>query len=314
MFLKRTVACALLSVVLASLLFCSCKKFDGDVTVPSYIHIDRIDVVAQSHDAPSTEDGFYTSLIDAVQLVCYFAGDTAETSLGTFQLPCSVPVLRSGTMSYLTVVPCVKQNGISGTRIQYPYYQTIRLTDVKVSSDSVTNVGTFSPVDGLWHLEANYYPTSRMTVAMEEYFEPTTFNILFDSVMEWVRHDPDAACTGQGYGRVHVSPSDKTLRFCIDKKFDIPSNEYVYLEMDYYTDVQLKIYMDGYLVNGGNNSWREFITLYPNRSWQKIYINLGKVWSQFNYNSPFSVFFYAVNDNGSDGYVRFDNVKIVTIR
>ena len=48
----------LLTATVILLSFNACKKFSGEVTVPAFIHIDRIDVVRQSQNAPSNEDGF----------------------------------------------------------------------------------------------------------------------------------------------------------------------------------------------------------------------------------------------------------------
>jgi hypothetical protein len=127
----------------------SCNKFKGDVEVPAYLHLDRVDIVPQAQNAPSVEAGFYTHIIDAVQLVCWFEGDGAETNLGVFQLPFTVPVLRHGVAKYLRVVPVVKQNGIAGSRIAYPYYHTIELNDIKLAAE----------------LKKQGYPIARRTVA-----------------------------------------------------------------------------------------------------------------------------------------------------
>jgi hypothetical protein len=53
------------------------------------------------------------------------------------------------------------------------------------------------------------------------------------------------------------------------------------------------------------------MTLLPNNRWQKIYINLGRTWGQYNYNTPIRLFFQAANPNKTGGKVKIDNVKIV---
>lgn len=312
-FMKNNIHIAV-AIVLTLLIFSSCKKFEGDVTVPSFLHIDRIDIVPIGNDVPSIEPGFYTSDIDAVQLICHFKGDAAETNLGVYQLPCTVPVLRNGTMEYLTVTPIVKQNGISGTRIAYPYFRPVKLTDVTLSAQDTTFLGTYDPNADQWYLRATYQSRSLIDVLSEDYFEPTSFTTHFDSVVTWVSNDSNNACTGQGYGLVHVADTDKTVSFFIKDEFAPAIGKMLYLEMDYRTDFEVFINMLGYRIGAGDNiTTMSVMAVRPTQTWKKIYINLGRTWGQFNYNTPLRIFFQAVNTQGSEGDIFIDNVKIVTI-
>lgn len=314
MYCKRNIFRLLLAMAVTTLAFSSCKKFQGDVTVPAYIHLDRIDVVPQAQNAPSPEPGFYNSEIDAVQFIAYFEGDAAETNLGSFQLPCTVPVLNQGNMKYLRVYPVVKQNGVSSTRIYYIYYNYIELKNVTVVSDSVTNLGSFDSGKQQWYLQTNYKTRSQMRVLSEDYFEPTSFSSHFDSTVVWVSDDPEGACTGQGYGLVHLPDTVSVQNFYINDEFDIP-NSTVYMEMNYQTDVTLYVNMIGFELNSdGHATSKGVAALRPTtgKGWRKVYINLTRTWSQFNYNQPFTVYFQAANTEGIDANVKIDNVKILS--
>lgn len=301
-----------LAVVLTSLTFCSCKKFQGDVTVPAYLHLDRIIVTPQENHAPSLEPGFYNSDIDAVEIVCYFEGDESETSLGTYQLPCTLPILHNGPVKYITLNPIVRQNGQYGTRIYYTYYQPIKLTDVSVSTNDTTCLGTPDLATGQWTLETHYYTTELITILSEDFFEPTSFATHFDSIVTWVTNDPANACTGQGYGLVHLADSDATKTFAIKDEFSpLPSNLF-YLEMNYKTDFELYVNMIGYISQGSNASSKSILALRPTTEWKKIYINLGRTWSQFYHNVPLAIVFQAANPEGKEGNIYLDNVKIIT--
>ncbi len=304
----------LLVLFVTTLTFSGCKKFQGDVTIPAYIHLDRMVVVPQAQNAPSPEAGFYNSNIDAVQLICYFEGDKSETNLGTFQLPCTVPILRQGTMKYLRAYPVVKQNGISSTRIYYFFYNYVELNNVTVAPDSVTNLGSYDSTEDRWTLQTTYKTRGQMSVLSEDYFEPTTFTSHFDSTVVWVSNDPAGACNGQGYGLIHIPDSLTTLNFYITDEFDIP-NSTVYLEMNYQTDVELHVNMIGFEVsNNGAATSKGIMAIVPNtgKGWQKIYINLTRTWSQFNYNAPFTIYFQAVNPDGIEADIKIDNVKILS--
>ena len=308
---KRILPTAL--ALLTLLTISSCNKFSGDVTVPAWLHIDGIDVVPQAVNAPSVEPGFYSSLVDAVQLVAYFEGDDAETNIGTFQLPCTVPILQHGTMKYLNVVPCVKQNGVASTRIEYPYLETQRIEGLRLSSDSVTHIGTLDSTTGRYLVHTHYHTFPQLAVLVEDYFEPTSFATHFDSTLTWVKNDSTGACTGQGYGTVHVADSQKIVYFYIPEEYTLDKTKYLYLEMDYRADMMFEVYLTGFVSASSNASTMSVMRLYANRDWQKIYINLGKTWSQFNYNNPISISFAALNTEGIEGDIRIDNIKIITI-
>ena len=301
---------------LTLLTFSSCKQFQGDVTVPAFIHIGSIDVVRQAHNAPSNEDGFYTSAIDAVELICYFEGDAAETRLGAFELPCTVPVLRHGKMKYLTINPAVKQGGVSGTRITYPFYQPIQLEDVPLTALDTTCLGTYDEASGRYLLHTHYYPKgNRLKVLAECYFEPTSFSTCFDSNMTWVMGDPAGACTGQGYGKVHIADSVSifTFGFNDSTEFDPADSRILYMEIEYKTDLPLYVHMLGFSTTEGSTvTSKSVMCINPKDHWNKLYINLGRTWSQFNYRVPIKVYFQVVNDQGAEGDILIDNIKVLT--
>ena len=302
--------------VLIALTLNSCKKFQGDVTIPAFIHIDRIDVVRQAQNAPSAEEGFYTSLIDAVELVGYFEGDASETSFGVFELPCTVPILRHGKMKYLTANPVVKQDGVSGTHIAYPFYQPIRLEGIPLAPEDTTMLGDYDAATGDYCLHTHYYTKgARLRVLAECYFEPTSFSTCLDSNVIWVANDPAGACTGHGYGRVHVPDSVKILTFgFVDStEFDPAGSRILYMELEYKTDLPLYIHMLGFSTTQNSTiTSKSVMCINPKDRWNKIYINLGRTWSQFNYRTPISVYFQVINESGVEGDILIDNIKVLT--
>ena len=149
----------LLAGTLTLLTLSACKSFDGDTTVPAYIHLDHIDIVPQAQNAPSVEPGFYTSVVDAVQLIGYFEGDKEETDFGSFQLPFTTPVLRHGTLKYLRVYPVIKQSGQAAFRVYYTFYQPTTLYNIPLSPDSVTIFASREKLDSIHYVytrELNY--------------------------------------------------------------------------------------------------------------------------------------------------------------
>lgn len=322
--MKKTI---ILMVGVAATIVCGCKK-EETTKVPGYLHLDKVEVVERADAGTPSPTGFLTSDIDAVQLVAYWEGDEEETNLGTFQLPCTLPVLRDKTITRLRVTPVVKQNGIAATRIEYPYYEYIRLTDVPLATDSTTNLGA-QDAEGKWTLSTTYRPwtvqqivdgqiltvsDTVVKVLAQEYFEAAQVTWIFFDTNRVVDRtvDPDLICTGTGSGIVDVPANKQTLDFEINN--DIVCNDptaYLYLEMNFKTDVRLSVGMRSAYYDGGTQSLQSAMTLYETQEWKKIYINLGRVWSQFNYHSTFRVVFTALNSEGKGGKVYLDNVKLL---
>ena len=307
-----------LSAILATILMVGCKKFEGNVTVPSFLQIDSVAVVKASTGELGRSEGWYTSNIDAVQLTAYFDGDGSETDLGVFQLPCkNIPVLRHGKMAYLRVTPVVKQNGIAATRIAYPFLQTVQYTNLELRPEEVTGVGRKDAVSGKYVVEVSYYGSTQIATKFFEDFELPETEIRMGptpSVVHWDSLDADAACVGKGCGRVHSTRQDAKLDFEILDTINLPNpSSVVYLEMDYRTDVELHVGIRSRSGSSDREESYDVMTLYPCKRWNKIYINLGKLWSQFNHYPHFHVFFYTLNTEEIEGDTYLDNVKVISL-
>lgn len=304
-------------IVCLALSAVGCNKFEGDVTVPSYVRIDAVDVEKADVGEVGRSDGWYTSDIDAVQLIAYFDGDEAETNLGAFQLPCAVPVLRVGAMKYLRVVPVVKQNGIAATRIAYPYYREVTFTDVVLRENDTTCLGELDSLTNKYVVRVNYYNTERIDCKFYDDFELPKTDIRLGptpSVVQWSADDASLACTGSGCAHVHSGASDAKLKFeILDSISEDNASTILYLEMDYRTDVDLRVALRSRTAYTEQETECDVMCLYPTKEWKKIYINLGKAWSIVNHYETFHVVFYTVNSNGIEGDTYVDNLKVIAI-
>jgi len=225
-------------------------------------------------------------------------------------------VLGEGKMKYLTINPVVKQGGISGARIAYPFLQPIRIEDAELKTLDTLFLGEYNETAGDYCLHANYYPKgANLRTLAECYFEPTSFSTCFDSNVVWVGNDPSVARTGQGYGKVHVADSVSivTFGFADTMQFNPGNSRILYLELDYKTDMQLWIHMQGPSSSTGSAYISKSVqAIRPSKEWKKIYVNLGRTWSQFDYQEPISVYFQITNEMGEEGDILIDNVKVLT--
>lgn len=307
----KTLHTLILSALCSLAVMAGCDRFEGDVTVPSYISIQSITLQpleGTSQPFPNefgaNSDGFHSSLVDAVQVEYYVKGDTAWTNLGVYQLPCKIPVLRTGNIDTLVVTPVVKQNGVSGTRISYPFYQTIGFGNVNLVVDSVLDFG---------HLKTSY---SRSThIVWEEYFEPYQFSISMDTDIVCLHDCADSICSGYGSGLLMVTPNMTSPSFWSDSVFTVNDpGAYLYLEFDYWTDFDLSVGLLSQRTSGSTVTHGAAEVLYANKGWQKIYVNLGRLWgTSFGHYPHFRVIFTALNDQKKSGKVLIDNVKLITM-
>ena len=153
----------------ATMLMVGCKK-DPD-TFPAYLHLDKIEVEHNSDGTTAAYgDAWLTSEIDAVQIELWFEGEKNTTQLGTFELPCTVPVLTDKRkIDKIHVYPFVKQNGIAATHIYYPYYEYFIGRELPLAPDSVTNIGLLDE-DSLWTITVPYRSSQYIGVKVHEFF------------------------------------------------------------------------------------------------------------------------------------------------
>lgn len=291
----------LFTAVLAMLLW-GCERNDSFVA-PSFVHIDAINLVAPTENAVTTDEGFYTSDIVAVRLLAHYPDLTTLDTIGVFQLPVTAPILFDGKVDYIEVVPTVQQSGSSKALIPYTFYRSIKIYNANLHSGDTLNLGTLTTT----------YDTV-INVLMYELFEPVYGSLKFDSIMIWEPHAPADACTGEGYGRVHVLPTESSKDFSITNGFNVEDpNTILYLELDTRSDINFEIYMHS-AYRPGNNVVREpVMVVRASNQWKHIYVNLGRTWKNpFNNNPNFSISFAALNVDGIEGDIRLDNVKLIT--
>lgn len=305
----------ILGIGVFALLFSGCKKFEGDVTAPAWLQLDHIDVVRAASGENDRSSGWHTSDIDAVELIALFHGDSKETSLGSYQLPCRVPVLYDGVADYVVARPVVKQNGISATRIAYTCLRNDTTHNVTFHTGETTRLGTYDATTNTSTVEVNYWGSDRVDELFFENFEPLASSIrLTDGQFEWINDDAAGARSGTGYVRVHTTSDGNGTYLEITDSIRLDEIQNLYLEMDYRTDVEFRIGIRSPLTSGGADHTYYAINLYPTSQWTKIYINLGKLWSQMNHYPEFHVVFRTLNLDQCDGYTYIDNLKIIAFK
>ena len=265
-------------LILVFLSFISCKK-DEPSNIPTYISIENI--VLNEYTTSSITDAWV------------YIDDNLQ---GVYELPANFPVLSLGTHK-LRVKAGIKDNGIAGTRIPYPFYSSFIIIDQEFNPNEIFSVAP----------SVNYLDSINFFI---EDFEGIGIDLVTStesdtSIIEFDNEDNKFG------GGILV---DSLINFLIttDELIDLPQEGApVYLELDYKCNTQFLV---GVYVNFPQSLvlQKELLWITPQEDWNKIYVNLTQTISEAVGASSFKVFISMKRDFDYDtNTIYFDNLKIV---
>ncbi|MCB0478086.1 MAG: hypothetical protein KDC84_07980 [Crocinitomicaceae bacterium] len=275
--------------ILTLFLFLGCKK----QPIPAFISIDNFQLV-NNPTVPNSVEGELTQDIDFVLL--YVNGN----NLGYYELPIRVPVLAEGVAS-IKLYPCVKQNGISGTVIDYPFYK---------SFDTTLNLVP----EAEYSLSPTTMYTDNISTWIMDFEGANSLNSQPNSVVDMIKiTDTTHVKYGTGCGYVHLTTTDSMWN-ARTSSLATPSGK-IWVELDYkISNTVLNTFVAGY--SGGLSDEYPYLYLNPETSslteWKKIYIDFTENRSAITDALYYEAGFTAILDPDktfSDIY--FDNVKII---
>ncbi len=284
----------LLTLTFVCTLLAGCKQ--DDIT-PSWIKIDQFTLTT---DEP-TQGSNSHNITDAWIYI-------DSKPIGVFELPCHVPVLEEGEHELL-IFPGIKNNGISDTRVRYPFYTPYE-TIINLTLDDTLAVNP-----------ATQYKNS-LTFAYIEDFEgagisfakgPTSdTNMVFVTKTEF----PDIVKYGEKCGGIFTNNIDSIYTGSTLESLVLPKVSEVYLEIDYRNNNSLAMGTIARYPDGSTFERTPYIVMNPQETgeevWKKIYIDLKEDVSVDVNVSSFEIFFIAVLDAANvTGNVYVDNIKVV---
>jgi len=278
-------------VLLILLLQTSCEKFSGDQTIPAYLSIDSIRLTTDY----STQGTARHNITDAW---VYIDGEL----IGTFQLPAAFPVLKQGSHT-LSVLPGIKKDGISATRITYPYYKTITKT-VNLVPDSTLRIGILSTT----------YSESAKFLWKEDFDDVSitldTTKATTVKITQTPSSDPLLTLEGVHSAMVELDTVGATFSYVSHSSFLIPSST-VFLEMNFNMSTTLTV--GAYVTALGVVYEMPVIILLPtNDKWKKVYIDLSTALNTYTGGAAFRVYFYAKETTTTPHRILIDNIKLVS--
>ncbi len=286
-----------LSALLAAIMcLSSCYKFEGDQTVPAYLHTDSIGLSTNYQENGTNSH--------AIKDVWVYVNDVL---LGSYELPATLPALYQGRHT-LTIKPGIKINGISSTRAPYPFYKPIIYEDFNFIPDSVINLGIPS---------TEYY--SNLNFMWMEDFETPGLSLTETSASDTsiVRtqpsNNPEAFLSeySRYSGVVHLTTDAKTYSASSLNSFPMPvQGSPTLLEINFKTDNYLNV---GIIIQENSTYIKiPLVILNHSETWNKIYINIGPNLSLHPNATDFKIFFETSLENDkTSADIYLDNIKLI---
>lgn len=282
-------------LIFTSFLFTGCYKFDGDQTVPAYLDIDTVGI-----KTVYSEQGDNTSNITDVWVY------TNDNLVGVFELPALLPVLQKGP-NKLVIYPGIKLNGISSTRVPYPFYQPIAYNNFEFVEDSVHDLSS---------LITEYY-SSLVFAWMEDFEDPASSldeTSLSDTVI--IRTEPGNPNTwisknSEHSGAIYLTEERPIYSALSHNSYQLPKQgSPVVLEIDYKTDNYLSV---GLLIQESGSLIKiPLVIINHSDVWNKIYINLGPNLSLHPNADSYKVLIEGgLEIEKSSAEIYLDNIKLI---
>ena len=218
--------------------------------------------------------------------------------IGNFEIPFTAPVLEEGTHSF-DIYPGIKANGISGTRIKYPFYEKFE-TEITLEKNKIIQIypETKYKEETLFYFEEQGQFEIGGTMFEKSSISDTTAIIQSETVFQ-----------GEKSAAIYLDS--------INDYFDIRNiqaltlNINTFLELHFKSNINFNIGI--IILSPGNiEEKRELIQIYQTESWKKIYLDLSPLISMGTNLSTFKIYIDGNYDNSkTQNNIYIDNLKLV---
>lgn len=229
------------------------------------------------------------------------------TALGVFELPARIPVLAEGTHKF-QIFAGIKNNGMSSSRIKYPFYDDFEVEVNLIKGSEVT-------ITPIIHYKKN------LSFVMIEDFEDTGIEFgaepISDTPMVFIDKTdfPDIVSYGQRCGGIFLTETDSLFKARTSAFLDLPRNEDVFVEFDFLSNnaIQMGIISQNSAdYNEHEPLWTIFGQDQENWKWKKIYFYLTDDISYEIYASSFEIYLISlIEADKTNAAIYLDNIKVI---
>ena len=294
------------------LLLFSCKKFSGSQEIPAYLKIEPW-TLTTNYEIEGAATHAITDAwvyVNGNYLGCY---EMKNHDDGVYSM---VPVLEKGEKK-LQIYPGIKLNGISSTRVQYPFYKPYVCKKTLVEGE----IETITPATKYYSIDS-----TSMHFKMKEDFEEinniklyridTTYAALHQ-ISHMTDHnawlDPLDTVNHYRSGHVHLGDTIRKMGLASGELYNLPTvGNYVLLEMDYKCSSEILIGM--YIMSAQNGLMdKELYYLKASDTWKKAYLNFSPTITENNNATYFKFYLKSAVNEGGEADLYFDNIKLIYV-
>lgn len=270
----------------------SCNIINPSEPVPTYVRVDSFSFIGNSSLGTSSHK------ITAVS--AYLDGQ----SLGVFDLPITIPVIMD-KKSKLQLTPVIDYNGFSGVPYVYPFYTSYIIDTLMPAPGKTINL---LPTTGY-----NTGTIAALNIDFENIIPFQPYNQGIDTPIMYVT-DPSQVFEGSRSGIVYLTANkDSSVNFS-NQEFSAAALKETFLEINYKSTIPFTVGL--FTITPKDNATHSayLAGFYPSSKWNKVYIDLKNFTSTYS-GGKFTIVLRAIKEEehrGKDGYVLFDNIKVVT--
>lgn len=266
----------------------SCNIVNPKEGIPTYIQIDSVQLNA-------TDIAKHGSVKHKITDVWVYY---ERQLLGAFELPAKIPVLATGK-GQLQIVAGIWDNGLSGTRAKYPFYNL----DTFTFEASPTNTINYTP-------KFTYRTTENILSYYVENFEQGNSFIkrAGDSTLTRTNEKTDVF-EEDWSGKIELNDSVKAVEIITAQEYLLPPNKEAYLELNYKSDIDFKIRAEIYHL--GSFNVLEVMGVKSKSEWNKIFLNLSGFSSTYQYGKFKFIITANKPSDMAKAKVLIDNFKII---
>lgn len=299
----------LLSILTITLVSCS----DQEAEIPSYIHVESLDLITE-YDEEGSDKHKFTDVWVTI----------GGQFIGAFELPCQIPVLMQGEHE-VHLRAGIKVNGISATRSAYTILQNCKIKNIdgEFISKITLNPGEITYFNGEveYKKDINFVINETFEGAGDLLIHKEFSNIedgdtvVYTSTLEEV-NDEALVYEGEKSGFVHLTKELNTVLIePVKNGFDVPKNGFNYIELDYKTDVLLRL---GIKYNDASGTQDERHFLRPtDGEWKKVYLNIVPESAKDPQAAHYGATKYRpyitahLTEDMEEGFIYLDNYKLI---
>ncbi|MBT3244757.1 MAG: hypothetical protein HN352_16540 [Bacteroidetes bacterium] len=285
--MKQAANFGIISLV-SILLFGSCEIINPPEKIPSYIRIDTFKVVVNEFDR-----GTATHMMTDIWM------SVGGTNMGVYTMPFTIPTLETGLQT-ITIRPGIKLNGISASRIAYPFYEPV-IIDLELHEKEIhllEPVSTYKDVCKFPWIEE--FEDPGVSFLYPVYSDTTIIN------------QRNVVREGNYSGAIFLTKDAADFEAYFDDDIELPQNATpVLLEFDYKNTNGFEVGM--YLIEDGMMEWNSLVYIKPSERWKRFYVDLG---TKATYASTTELFRIVIRaafelEDEETANIYLDNVKLI---